>query len=694
MTWKFPSFFKPAVTGGGPTLPEQIEQARALHQQGKLEAAATLYGEILAAHPDSAEAHYRQANVLKDRGELEAALAGYDRAIALRPDYAHAFCNRAVVLGQMQRLPEALASYDRAIALDPTDALAHCNRGHLLNAIGQKDAALASFDAAIACNADFSPAHFGRAALLQERRQWDASLTSYDRAIALNPGDVVSNYNRGTVLKELKQWAAALASYDRAIALNAELFLAHASRADVLQELNRFAEALDSYDRAIRLNANEATLHNSRGVALQKMGRFAAALAGYERAITANPDYSEAHYNRGTVLKELDDVDAALASYQRAIATKPRFADAYVNRGLVLEDVGSVHEAIASYEEAISINPDLPEAYFNLALALLKVGDLLNGWSNYEWRWRAKGGPIFREKRHFREPLWLGKDAIAGKTILLYGEQGLGDSLQFCRYVEMVANLGPRVILEVPSPLVSLCTTLRGVTQVIPYGNPLPAFDVQCPLMSLPMAFQTTLETVPAATGYVSSDARKVAAWQERLGAKSKPRIGLTWSGNQAAGTNRKRHFPLSKILPYLPDHLQYFCLQTDITEPDRKTLVENPRVVQFEGALRDFSDTAALCECMDLVISVDTSVAHLNGALGRKTWVLLAFDADWRWLMDREDNPWYPTMRLFRQKSRGDWNEVFERVAPELSREFTKHAMRADGRSGDSAHFVPGEAN
>ena len=672
MASKFLSFLRPAAPAKHVhSLEAQIERARELHQQGQLDAAVALYGEILAAHPVSAQAHYQRANVLKDRGSLDAAVAGYNQAIALKPDYAHAFCNLAVALWQMGKLPEALSSYDRAISLDPEDAFAHYNRGLLLSGTGQKEAALASFAKAIACNATFFPAHFARAALLQERRQWAESLACYDRAIALNAGDAAAHLNRGTVLKQLERWAEALASYDRAIAVNGQSSRAYAGRAEALHRLNRAAAALDSYDRAIGLDPNDAITHSDRGVVLQAMGRFEQALASYNRAIAANPSYPEAYFNRGSLLAELRDYPGALASYDLAISMKPGYADAYVNRATVLDALGQPHEAIRSVKQGISLNPDLPEAHFNLALGLLRTGDLGAGWLEYEWRWRAKSGPIFRETRTFGQPLWLGGGDIAGRTVLLYGEQGLGDSLQFCRYTDKVAALGARVILEVPAPLVSLCATLRGVSRVVRYGDPLPTFDVQCPLMSLPLAFRTTLETIPSTTGYLAGDAGKVTAWQARLGAKKKPRVGLTWSGNQTAGTNRERHFALARLVPYLADAFQFFCLQTDIRAADRDTLAQNPAISWFDGELRDFTDTAALCECMDLVISVDTSVAHLSGALGKKTWVMLTVAADWRWLIDRADSPWYPTMRLFRQGTRGDWDPVFERVARELRHEF-----------------------
>jgi len=652
--------------------PEQITRARALHSNGQLEAAIFLCREILAANPGSAEAHYVHANVLNDLGQLQAALDDYDRAILLKPDYAYALCNRAVVLGRLGKLPEALASYDRALEIDPSDGLAWCNRGGLLLSLSRRDEALASFDAAIARRPDFFPAHFSRAALLQERTDWASSLASYDRAIAINANDLASHYNRGQVLLELHRWEAALANYDRAITLDPNFHRAHAGRAQALHRLGQLTAALASYDRAIELGPGEATSYNNRGVVLQELGKLDEALADFDHALAVNPDYAKAHFNRGTVLQRREDPDAALASYERAISANSEYADAYVNRGVVLASKGLLQEAISSYQRAIHIDPNLAEAYYDLALASLKSGDLLRGWVNYEWRWRAKIGPVFSERRHFPEPCWLGEEPIAGKTMLLYGEQGMGDSLQFCRYVPLVAARGARVILEVPSPLVSLCATLDGVAQVVAYGTPLPDFDFQCPLMSLPLAFNTSLETIPTSLRYLAADTDKVASWQQRMGAKSKPQVGLAWSGMQAAGADRKRHVPLAVLTRFLPTDLRYVCLQTDVNEADRKTLAEHPEILFFDTELKGFNNTAALCDCMDLVLSVDTSIAHLSGALGRPTWVLLPFNADWRWLVDREDSPWYPTMRLYRQQSPGDWRGILERVSAQLRGQFT----------------------
>ena len=644
-----------------------VDQARDMHRRGEFEGAFRLFEGLLKAQPDSAEVCYRFGNLLKDQGALDRSLVMYDRAIALNPEYSHAYCNRAVVLGLLNRPTDALLSYDRAIEADPSDSIAYSNRAVLLLGLGQKDSALASFEAALKHDPANFNALFGRGAVLQERKQWADSLATYQRAIAINPIDVPAYYNMAVVASELKRWDYALENCELAIELNPRFFNAYTKRAEILRELNQYPASLSSYDQAISLNPADANSFSDRGVLRQSMGNFKAALADYEQAIVLNPASAEAWLNRGTALKELDDFRNALASYDRALELRPNYDAVYVNRGVALQDLGLIREAVASYQVAITLNPGLPEAHYNLARAALTLGDYDTGWREYEWRWRAKGGSIFREKRDFSEPLWLGSEAIAGKSILLYAEQGFGDSLQFARYGEMVAQLGARVILEAPAPLVALLGTLPGVARVIAYRDPLPHLDFQCPLMSLPLAFGTTLETIPSPDGYLKSDADKVSVWRQRLDGHVKPRVGLTWSGTQVPDTNRMRHFfALSHLIPRLPDTFDYFCLQTDITAADQQAM-DNSKVVQFKGLLRDFSDTAALCACMDLVISVDTSVAHLACALGKTTWVLLAHVADWRWLLDRDDSPWYRSARLFRQKSQNEWQDVFERVAEEL---------------------------
>jgi hypothetical protein len=296
---------------------------------------------------------------------------------------------------------------------------------------------------------------------------------------------------------------------------------------------------------------------------------------------------------------------------------------------------------------------------------------LQRGWHDYEWRWKSPKGPNFTERRSFSQPLWIGKDSIAGQTILLYGEQGLGDTLQFCRYATLVSALGATVIVEAQPPLLGLLGSLKGVSRVVAKGDSLPSFDRHCPLLSLPLAFKTTMGSIPGANPYLFSDPNKVASWQARLGEKSRPRIGLAWSGNPRQVNNHNRSLSLSDLIAHLPPRFQYVSLQKEVPEDDRNVLERSPSLLNVADHLQDFSDTAALCECLDVVISVDTSVAHLSAALGRPTWVLLHHNPDWRWLLERDDSPWYPTVTLHRQRRYGNWPDVIERAAAALDRGF-----------------------
>jgi hypothetical protein len=343
----------------------------------------------------------------------------------------------------------------------------------------------------------------------------------------------------------------------------------------------------------------------------------------------------------------------------------------HYNRALLMQDCFRWHEALSSYNQAISVDPGFADAQYNRSLALLFLGDFESGWRGYEWRWKNARRLSIGEPRNFSQPLWLGEESIAGKRLLLYNEGGLGDTLQFCRYAALSAALGATVLLEVQAPLFDLLSSLEGVSQLIATGSALPPFDYQCPLMSLPLAFKTTLDTVPAAPKYLRSDRAKVERWHTLLGERKRPRIGLVWSGNPNNSIDHRRSIWLADWVAHLPAEFQYFCLQRQVREADKTALESSPLIVSFDDNLLDFVNTAALCECMDVVISVDTSLAHLSGALGKQTWVLLPFNPDWRWLLDRDDSPWHPTVKLYRQKTAGDWNEVFARVAADLRRAF-----------------------
>jgi Tfp pilus assembly protein PilF len=480
------------------------------------------------------------------------------------------------------------------------------------------------------------PGILAEAIALHRSGRLASARANYEAILEVQPGHFDALHLLGVIAAQTKEPARAVELIGKAIEVdprNPAAFAAHANLGSALQELGRLDAAIASYDRAVALNANHAEAHSNRGAALRRLRRFDEALISINRATDVAPEYAAAHSNRGNVFGDLGQWNSALDSYNRAIALKSDFAEAHNNRATVF----------------------------------LRLGEFEKGWPEFEWRWKDPGGTNILEKRNFRQPLWLGESPIAGKTILLHCEQGLGDTFQFCRYVKMVADLGARVILEVQQPQVGLLSTLEGLSRIVQRGSTLPDFDFQCPLMSLPLAFKTKLDTIPSASRYIRSDPGKVIEWQARLGEKTRRRIGLVWSGNPLHRNNPNRSFRLADLIRYLPDGYQYFSLQKEIPEQDRQSLEANAGTVTALDGLHDFSDTAALCDSMDLVISTDTSVAHLSGALGRETWILLAFNADWRWLLDRADSPWYPTAELHRQERFGEWQSIFERIREAL---------------------------
>jgi len=427
--------------------------------------------------------------------------------------------------------------------------------------------------------------------------------------------------------------------------------------------------------------ASNAVFHYKRGNALKNLGQLDAAITSYNRAIELKPDYAHAFCNRGAVQQSLGLTTDALSSYDHAIAHEPTDALAHYNRAVLMQECSRWDEALAGYSRAIAIDPGYADAQYNRSLALLFRGDFENGWQAYEWRWKSAQRLSIGAQRQFERPPWLGEEPVAGKRLFLYPEGGLDNTLQFCRYASLAAKSGATVLLEVQTPLLGLLANLEGVSQLIAPGSVLPPFDYHCPLMSLPLAFKTTLDSVPACPGYLHRADGNIARWRDFLGEPRSPRVGLVWSGNPDDATHERRSIRLADLMAHLPREIQYFRLQSQVREADGATLAASPSIVSFDDDSLDFPNTAALCECMDLVISVDASVAHLSGALGVKTWVLLPFIADWRWMRDRDDSPWYPSMKLYRQSVAGDWNEVLARVASDLRREYSS-TWHANDRS------------
>jgi tetratricopeptide (TPR) repeat protein len=471
---------------------------------------------------------------------------------------------------------------------------------------------------------------------------------------------------RGRALRERGQLKASLESYDQALRLRPDFAQAWNNRGIVLAQMKRFAAAVASYDRAIAAMPEYAAAFNNRGVALYEAGRYAAALASYERAIAIDPALADTFANMGGALAALGHAGAALACFDKAIALQPGLASACNMRGIVLRNMQRIPDAIASYEQALAIDPSFVEARRNKGLALLVAGDYGNGLPLYESRWEAEERT--KHMRSFAQPMWLGDRPLAGRTILLHAEQGLGDTLQFIRYAVDVAALGAQVVIEAQRALLPLLRSSGMPGTLVEQGKPLPSFDLHCPLLSLPLAFRTTLESIPHPGPYLRTDPAKRAEWSGRLGPKSAVRVGIAFSGRRTHKNDRSRSMALSTLLQFLPSGFEYVSLQQEIRDSDRAALAAAQGLRHFGDELADFSDTAALCESMDVVLSVDTSVAHLAAALGRPTWIMLPYAADWRWLLNREDSPWYASAKLYRQDAGCRWDPVLQRVNRDLA--------------------------
>ncbi|HEX2538663.1 MAG TPA: tetratricopeptide repeat-containing glycosyltransferase family protein [Pseudolabrys sp.] len=436
----------------------------------------------------------------------------------------------------------------------------------------------------------------------------------------------------------------------------------------VRQQQGRDAEAIAFIDRALALRPDNAAALSNRALSLRALGRAHEALACCDRALAVKPDFADAHNNRGLALAALKRPAEALKSYEAALSHAPAHIDALNNCGIALFEVNRLDEALVCFDRVLALRPGHVHGSWNRAQVLLLMGDFARGWPEHEGRLASNPGL----KRGFTQPLWLGDAPLAGRTILLRAEQGLGDTIQFCRYAPMVAARGARVVLEVQRPLVDLMRTLDGAIEVVARGDALPEFDLHCPLLSLPLAFKTELTTIPARTPYLRAPAGAID-WKSRLGTK-RPRIGLVWSGNPGHKRDATRSIPFYALMPLLDIDASFVSLQKDVRASDAAVLKQTGQVIDVADNLTSFAETASLIATLDLVISVDTSAAHLTGALGKPLWLLLPQVPDWRWLMGRDDSPWYPTARLFRQDTTRAWGGVVARVRAALE-DFVRRA-------------------
>jgi Flp pilus assembly protein TadD len=529
--------------------------------------------------------------------------------------------------------------------------------------------------------ADARAIEIGQQAItLAQAGRLDEAVTHFHAALRLAPGFAPLHHNLGVALAQQGRPEEAAAALRQAIQLQPDYAEAHYSLGNVRLSQNQRAEAVAAYLDALRARPDYADTLNNLGLTLTELGRPGEAAVYLQQLVRLRPDDVEGHNNLGLAYAALGRWPEAEAAYREALRLNPRHAEAHANRACAYHHQGRADEAEASFQIALCLNPDAPSAHWNRSLLRLQSGKFKEGWQEYEWRWKRAKAPVYRGvARKFRQPGWDGSP-LEGKTILLTMEQGLGDMIQFIRYAAPLHERGARVVVECPYFLARLFATCPGVDQVVAEGQPLPDFDTHAPLLSLPALVGTTLDTIPARAPYLFADGQLTEEWRQKLEAYPGFRVGIAWQGNPHHQWDRHRSIQLAAFEPLARVRgVRLFSLQHGHGTEQLGRLRDRDMIVALDTASDDFMETACLIAGLDLVITVDTAVAHLAGALGRPVWVPLAAISDWRWQFRREDSPWYPTIRLFRQAQLGDWRAVLRRMVRVLRR----LAQRPQGARG-----------
>lgn len=608
----------------------QIKRVLALQQAGKLKQANEQWVKLLKYYPNHPVIlTYLGMNAL-EQGRLDEGVKRLEQSLAIEENQTTALSYLSIAYLKLGNLDKSLRCADQAIAFNPQYAEAYTNRGNALRAC----------------------------------KDYDGAIQSYQKIISLRPDDVDAKFNLGMTFKEMNRHADALNYLQEVTLLKPNDIEAQLASAESLLQLKRYKEALTAYNIVISHGENNVDVLFGRGMTYLSLKQFDLASTDFEQVTKLNPSYTHAHLNLSIAWRHLGRLEEAFSANEIAIRQDPQYVQVYNNQALVCVDMCRFDDALDYYHQALQIDSTFSETYWNYSLLHLLLGDFTKGWQHYEHRWQSV---MKNDRRHFSKPLWLGEESLEGKTILIYPEQGFGDFIQFCRYVNQVERLGATVILEVQKPLMALMSTLPGNFTLVETGGLLPNFDFQCPIVSLPLAFKTQLETIPGSTPYLGTDKQKEQFWKKELGTQLKPRVGLVWSGASGHSNDYHRSIALEKLKPLFDLPVDFHSLHNQITAHDSIILADLNKVYTHQDALNDFSDTAALIAQMDVVITVDTSVAHLAGAMGKECWVLLPSTPDFRWMLNRTDSPWYPSMTLFRQQKINDWESLVEIVRSRL---------------------------
>ncbi len=645
----------------------QAEAYRQLHDTAQ---ALASYGKAIQLAPQKHSYLVKVGNLLRELEQHDQAIACYEQAIDMEPDQADAYAHMAVSMAELGHLDAAFGCCKIALEIDPNQSIAHYHKALLEMRQDHKQAALKSLNAALELEPQLAQAWVSKGLLLINLKDPAAALIALDRAIELGIKTADVHHNRAYCYKELKQLELAVNDLETALTLDPQHADALMTLGVISQEMERHEAAVGFYTQAIAQNPSKAEAYSNLGAVLFELNRFEDALETLQAALDIAPQSVNAWSNLGATQMKLHQFEAALDAFDQVLRLDPKNVNAYCSQGLILHDLRRLQEAMICYEKALAIEPQSTLAHWNRSVCLLLQGDFEQGWPAYEARWQHK--KLQLTLRDYPQPRWTGAQALKGKRILIYAEQGFGDTLQFVRFLPSLIEQGAHVSFEVHRPLVSLLARCLPGIHVFEMGQRSHPFDLHAPLLSLPGILQCTTSNIPAPSGYLRADSEKINEWQQRIGRAQRPRIGLVWRGNPAHQNDRNRSMSLETLLEVLPREADYFCLQNQIQSQDLQTIEKTIRVKSYAQDLKDFEDTAALCQLMDLVISVDTSVAHLSAALGKKTWTLIPYSPDWRWMLSGKDSPWYQTMNLYRQSVPGSWAQTLASLAQDLSCELS----------------------
>ena len=611
-------------------------------------------------------------------GDFGYAVELYSQILEASPNHPEAMHLLGVLGSQFGQHEEAVSLISQAIENSPNQPVYHCNLGNVLQAQGKFEEAKQSFQKCLSIDPNMAEAHYNLGCVFEQQDQIEDAIQAYNEAIVANPQHVGAYINLGNTLQGKSKFEEAIQVYQQAIGVDHTVAEAHYNLGCVFEQQDQISDAVEAYQNAIARKPDYIEALNNLGNIHRVLGDLTEANQAYQQVLSINPDVGETLYNLGVIEQKQGQMGKAVEYYQRAVQAGVSFTKAHLNLGYLFKERRELNEAVQIYRHALDIDSSDPEVHMGLASVLLLRGDFEEGWEEYEWRWELES--LLPFKRNLIQPFWDGSP-LDGKIILLYAEQGFGDAIQFIRYVDLIDNSSTSIIVECQPELVTLFEAMDSINQVIPRGETLPDYDVHAPLLSLPRLLNTDLDTIPNQVPYLSPSILETTILDD----PSKLKVGIVWATDSESEVENWLMFASASRSIELLDFAalfdfeacQFYSLQFDSARTDIIIYDLEDKIIDLGGSFDNFDDTRAAIMQLDLVISVDTAVAHLAGALGKPVWTLLPTVADWRWLCDRFDSPWYPTMKLFRQEETGNWDTVIQNVGIELTQLVEKRSLQ-----------------